>query len=142
MGIETGEQGGATRATSGIVIELRESDAVRRQAVQVRCLNFAPVAAEVGKTHVIGQNEQNVWRLAGAARSDIAVRIAPLSKTILRIMELPKVQHDADCAGRNASANRLGRKKFAWFLQKGFSAEGRDDYSPTFQGWECDLKVA
>jgi hypothetical protein len=51
----------------GGIVELREANAVRREAVDVRRANLRAVAADVGKAHVVRQDEHDIrpGRLGG-----------------------------------------------------------------------------
>jgi hypothetical protein len=44
----------------GRVVELREAQPFRGQAVEIRRLDLAAVAADIGETHVIDENKQDV----------------------------------------------------------------------------------
>ena len=51
------------RADSGTGIALRETNAVRRQLVDVRCLNFLlPVATDIAVAQIVRENENDVRR--------------------------------------------------------------------------------
>ena len=62
MRIEAGEQRGTRGAAAGRVVELREPQAALCQRVQIRRVDLAAVATDVGKAHVIGKNVNNVRR--------------------------------------------------------------------------------
>jgi len=66
------EQRRARGGALGIVVELREAHALARQPLEVRRANLAAVGADVRKTHVIGQDEQNIGRLAGLSAAKLA----------------------------------------------------------------------
>ena len=70
--MQPGHQRRPRRAAEGTVVELREPDAFRRQPIQVRRLNLAAVAAEIGKAHVVGQDDDDVRAVGGTAIRDDA----------------------------------------------------------------------
>jgi acyl-coenzyme A synthetase/AMP-(fatty) acid ligase len=57
-GEESATRGPATRG----VVELGETEPVPRQRVEVWRLNLAAIAAGIGISHVIGQDEDDIWR--------------------------------------------------------------------------------
>ena len=61
--VQSRQQRCARGAATRRVVELRESQSAVRQPVKVRRLHLAAVAAEVGITHVIVQNQQNIRSL-------------------------------------------------------------------------------
>ena len=63
--VKPGEQRGARGAAAGGVVELRKAQPARRERIEVRRGNLAPVAAEVGEAHVVGENVNDV-RLRGS----------------------------------------------------------------------------
>ena len=60
MRMQAGQQRGARRAAAGGVVELRIAQAVGRQSIQIGRLDFAAVTADVGKSHVIVEDDQDV----------------------------------------------------------------------------------
>ena len=60
MRVQAGQQRGARRAAARGVVELRIAQAVGRQTVQIGCLDFAAVTADIGKSHVIVEDDQDV----------------------------------------------------------------------------------
>ena len=58
--IQTGEQGGAGRATAARVIELGEAQAAGGEFVKIGRGDFTAITAEVGKTHIINQDNYDV----------------------------------------------------------------------------------
>ena len=55
-----GARHGAGRTTPGGVVKLGEAQPVIRQPVEVRGVDFAAVAADVGIAHVIGHDEHDI----------------------------------------------------------------------------------
>ena len=66
-GVATGEEADARGVALGRVGELAESQPARREPIQVRRLDLAAVAAEVGVSEVVGHDDQHVGarRLGG-----------------------------------------------------------------------------
>src|SRR5262245_35281407 len=67
--VVAGEEDAARRPAAGRVVELREPQAILRQPVEDRRLNFTTVAAEVGVAQIIGQDDQDIrtsWWARGA----------------------------------------------------------------------------
>ena len=60
MGIETCQKRGACRAAAGVIIELGEAQAVGGEFVDVRGFNFSAVTADVGKTHIVCEYDDDV----------------------------------------------------------------------------------
>ena len=60
MRMQAGQQRGARRAAAGGVVELRIAQAVGRQAIQVGRLDLAAVTADIGKSHVVVEDDQDV----------------------------------------------------------------------------------
>jgi len=60
MRMQTRQERSPCRAASRGVVKLREPNAARRKGVQLRRLDFAAVTADVGITHVIGHNQDDV----------------------------------------------------------------------------------
>ncbi len=65
--IQPSQQRSARRAAPGHVVKLRKAKALLRHRVDVWRMNLAAVTSQVGKAHVIGENNNNVGRGAGAA---------------------------------------------------------------------------
>ena len=65
LGVVTGQQGGPCGPAPRRVVELGETQAAPGQSVQIRRLDLAPVAPEIGKPQVIGQNDHDVGTVAG-----------------------------------------------------------------------------
>ena len=63
--VEAGEQGGAGGAAAGGVVEAGETEAVFREGVEVRGLDLAAVAADVGPAQVIGEDDDDVRLFGG-----------------------------------------------------------------------------
>ena len=61
MRVKPGEQRGPCRAAASRVVELSESQAVSSKSVQHGSSNLTAVTADVRITHVIGQNDNDVW---------------------------------------------------------------------------------
>src|ERR1041385_2875507 len=61
MRVKTGEDGGPGRATAAGVIELCETQTLSGQSIEVRSWDFASVTTKIRKTHVIDENEKDVW---------------------------------------------------------------------------------
>ena len=64
-GVVTGQDGRTCGPASAGIVEVGEPDAVRREAVEIRRLDLAAVAARVRKAHVIHQYEHHVRPAAG-----------------------------------------------------------------------------
>ena len=60
-----GEDGCARRPAAGCVVKLGEAQSVVREPIQVGRLNLATVTTDVGKTHVIRHDDQEVGPLPG-----------------------------------------------------------------------------
>ena len=58
--VVTGHQARPRRPAPGGVVHLREAQPARRQFVQVRCRDLAPITSDVAKTHVVCKNQNNV----------------------------------------------------------------------------------
>ena len=71
MRMQSRHQGRTRRAAERTVVELREPQAVRGQAVQIRRLDLAAVAAEVGVAHVIRENNDDVRYTVDFRRSSL-----------------------------------------------------------------------
>lgn len=63
MGVESGQHAGAGGAATSGVVELAETHPVSRELIDVRGLDFAPVAAEVREAHVIEHDDDHVGLL-------------------------------------------------------------------------------
>lgn len=72
LGIVTREERGAGRPAAGGVVKLSEAEAICGKAIEIRRGDFAAVGAEIGKTHVVREDEKNVGASGsfGRARSD------------------------------------------------------------------------
>ena len=62
MGVESGQEAGPRRATAPRIVELREPQAFSRQPVQYGCFDFASEASRIGKTEVVGKDDDDVGR--------------------------------------------------------------------------------
>ena len=70
LGVVTGQQGGPSGPAPRRVVELGETQAAPGQSVQVRRLDLAPVAPEIGKPQVIGQDDHDVGTVAGLGEDE------------------------------------------------------------------------
>ena len=61
VGMKTCQQAGASGAAAPGIVELGETDALGGEAVEVRRLDLAAVATQIGKAHVISHDEDDVW---------------------------------------------------------------------------------
>ena len=68
MGIETRQQRRPGRAAAGGIVVLGKAQAIGRQTVQVRRLDFPPERTKIGIAHVVDQNDDDVG-LAGKGHS-------------------------------------------------------------------------
>ena len=55
-----GHQGGARRAATAAVVELREANATVSQRINVGCIDFASVITKVRKPHVIDHDQDDI----------------------------------------------------------------------------------
>lgn len=62
MGVESRQEAGPRRAASPRIVELREPQAFSRQPVQYGCFDFASEASRIGKTEVVGKDDDDVGR--------------------------------------------------------------------------------
>ena len=60
VGVETGQQRGAGGAAARAIVHLRAADAVTLHVIEIGRLNFGAIAADVGITHVIDQDDDDV----------------------------------------------------------------------------------
>ena len=60
MRMQAGEQCGPCRAATAAVVELPETNTTRGKSIQVRRVDLATMVAEIGKAHVIHQDQDNV----------------------------------------------------------------------------------
>ena len=70
--IQAGQQRRARRAATGAVVHRRQQHAVARHAIDMRCVDLGAHHTQVGKTHVVGQDEDDVgaaWVWHGALQS-------------------------------------------------------------------------
>ena len=58
--VEAGHQSTASGPAAGSVVELREAQAVLRERIEIRRLNLAAIATEVGVTEIIREDEDDV----------------------------------------------------------------------------------
>ena len=65
VGVEARKQGGAGGTAAGGVVELGEAEAAGGEGVEGGGADFATVAAEVGESHVVGENDDEVGRSVG-----------------------------------------------------------------------------
>ncbi|MBA7647856.1 hypothetical protein ES703_55635 [subsurface metagenome] len=65
MRIQPGQQRGAGRAAAGGVVESGETDSPGGQPVEVGRVDLSPIAAQVGKAHVVGHDQQDVRPVGG-----------------------------------------------------------------------------
>lgn len=65
MRIQSGEQRGPSGAATAGVVELRKAQAVLRQSVEMRCGDLRTIAADVGKAHVINEDDDDVGLFGG-----------------------------------------------------------------------------
>ena len=63
--VEPGEEGSTRRGALGVVVELRELHPLGGEAVDVRRVDLAAVAADVGPAHVVRHDEEDVGWLRG-----------------------------------------------------------------------------
>ena len=63
--VEPGEEGSTRRGALGVVVELRELHPLGGESVDVRRVDLAPVAADVGPAHVVRHDEEDVGGLRG-----------------------------------------------------------------------------
>ena len=61
MRIETRQEARPRWAAASGVVKLSESQTVRGPCVQIGCMDFAPVATEVGKPHIVAEDDDEVW---------------------------------------------------------------------------------
>lgn len=62
MGIESCQKAGSRGAAATRIVELCEPQAFGRQPIQYGRFDLAPEASRIGKTEVIGQDDDNVGR--------------------------------------------------------------------------------
>ena len=55
-------------------MEVSEHHTALGKAIEIRCLDFAAEAAQVGPTHVVGDDKQDVWSLVDSRGSARFVR--------------------------------------------------------------------
>src|SRR5438876_11445750 len=60
MRIESREQRGPRWATASAVIELRKTQSAGCQCVEIRCADFAAIAAKVRITQIVCQNQKDI----------------------------------------------------------------------------------
>jgi hypothetical protein len=60
MRIQAREQAGSRWTTASRVVELGEAKSSRSEGVEIRSLDFAAVAPDVGKTDVIAEDDDEV----------------------------------------------------------------------------------
>jgi hypothetical protein len=68
LSVLTGEKATAGRATTGCGIPLCKPKPAGRQAIQIRSIDVSAIAAGIGKTHVVRQDDKEV-RLADRRRA-------------------------------------------------------------------------
>jgi hypothetical protein len=92
-------------AAAGRVIELPEAESVLRQPVEIRRGNLAAVAADVGKSQIVGQNQDNIRPFAPSPRSPII----PLDDSIIgRVAKRAKHATCNDKRGSKAKGFHVG----------------------------------
>ena len=60
LGVVAREEGAARGPAAAGVVELREAQSVRGEAVKIGGLNFAAVTSEIGVAEVVGHDEQDI----------------------------------------------------------------------------------
>jgi hypothetical protein len=63
LSIDPGEQAGAGWEALGGVVHVRETKAILCQSVEMGRIHLTAVATDIGKAHVIHENEYDVWAL-------------------------------------------------------------------------------
>jgi hypothetical protein len=60
MLVETGQKGGPGWATPGGVVELRETQTVPGQRIEVGRPDFSSEATDIRITHIVGENDHHI----------------------------------------------------------------------------------
>jgi len=63
LSIDPGEQAGAGWEALGGVVHVRETKAILCQSVEMGRIHLTAVATDIGKAHVVHQDEYDVWAL-------------------------------------------------------------------------------
>ena len=66
VGVETGQQRCAGGAAAPGIVELGQADSPGGEAVEIRGLDLAPIAADIAEAHVIGHHDNDVGTLCCA----------------------------------------------------------------------------
>ena len=66
--VHAGQKTGARRRAARRAVELCESDSARGKRIQIRRGNLAAIRADVGPSHVVDQNDDDVWARVGLRR--------------------------------------------------------------------------
>jgi hypothetical protein len=61
--IDPSEQAGTGWEALGGVVHVRETKAILRQSIEMGCIHLTAVATDIGKAHVIHQDEYNIGAL-------------------------------------------------------------------------------
>src|SRR5579862_6422224 len=65
VAVEPGQKGRTRRTATRGVVELGETDALRRQTIQIRRGNLRAITSEIGKAHVVGHNQDDIGPAGG-----------------------------------------------------------------------------
>jgi len=77
MWIHAGQETSSCRATSRGIVKLGIAEALRGEAVQVGCIDFAAVASDVRVAHVVSQNENDIGLFHRDLERPIGTRSSP-----------------------------------------------------------------
>ena len=67
--VKAGQQRGPGRAAYGVVVKTGEAQTARCQRVDVGRIDFTAVATEVGPTHVVDHDQEDVGAFVGMQQS-------------------------------------------------------------------------